>query len=212
MPSASDLSSCQETQRRGKRSSDEAAGPAGRLRRALDAAGDKRQRADRGGGPRPPDQLVGHRRRGLADRHLERAHRRRRGDDQLLRPAIHRGRRQRQGHSHWTVLDDVWTSGSLSYVVSGLRKAPGTTCRCGPSTATGMGAGRTPSPRRPPTTATRAARRRQQPWATTYPERSIPSTTWTTSPLPSPPRPMSGCTPLAIPILTATSTTRTGRR
>ena len=37
------------------------------------------------------------------------------------------------------------------------RKAPGTPCRCGPSTATGMGAGRTPSPRRPPTTATRKA-------------------------------------------------------
>ena len=88
---------------------------------------------------------------------------------------------------NWTVLDDVWTSGSLSYVVSGLRESTEYACRCGPSTATGMGAGRSPSSRRPPTTATRARRRRQQPWATTYPERSIPSTTWTSSPLPSTP-------------------------
>ena len=106
----------------------------------------------------------------------------------------------------------MWTSGSLSYVVSGLRESTGVQpCRCGPSTATGMGAGRTPSPRRPPTTAARKARRRQQPWATTFPERSIPRTTWTSSPLPSPPRPRPGCTPLAIRIPHGrTSTTRAG--
>ena len=56
----------------------------------------------------------------------------------------------------WTVLDDVWTSGSLSYVVSGLQ---------GEHRVRRAGAGRQqrrgwelvgqPSPRRPPTTATR---------------------------------------------------------
>ena len=57
----------------------------------------------------------------------------------------------------WTVLDEVWTSGSLSYVVSGLKESTEYACRCGPSTALGMGTGRAPSPRRPPTTATRKA-------------------------------------------------------
>ena len=76
---------------------------------------------------------------------------------------------------NWTVLDDVWTSGSLSYVVSGLKESTEYAVQVRAVNSDGMGAGRTPpSPRRPPTTATRAARRRQQPWATTFPERSIP--------------------------------------
>ena len=75
---------------------------------------------------------------------------------------------------YWTVLDGVWTSGSLSYVVSGLQESTGYDVRVRAVNSDGDGGWSDASSRRPPTTATRAPRRRHWPSATTFPERSIP--------------------------------------
>ena len=117
----------------------------------------------------------------------------------------------------WTVLDDVWTSGSLSYVVSGLKESTGVR-RAGASRQQRLEDGawsvsRRPDDRRPRQharhgDADRPGRRRSRN------DRYLRQTR-TTSPLPSTPRParpMSGCTPLAILTRTAVSTTRAGGR